>query len=179
MFNLKNTIMQKLFSIIAVSFLFAGCSKPAYEACLYTDYTQYTANGFLVSPLDTYPGHTPMPIGQIEIVYTESADMFGISTDNMHTQKLLEKMVAKAKTAGANGLINYKIDYTPGTKNSRPTWTGSGVAVRFNSIESTASKKSDSGNIMPREEPKEYKKYDVEAARKARQNHLTPLIITK
>ena len=57
------------------------------------------------------------------------------AADDITPNKILDMLVERAKTRGANGLIGVRI-YRELDANKRPVWQASGVAVKFEDVPS-------------------------------------------
>jgi hypothetical protein len=55
------------------------------------------------------------------------------AADDITPNKILDMLVERAKTRGANGLIGVRI-YRELDANKRPVWRASGVAVKFEDV---------------------------------------------
>ena len=127
---------MKHFLFVLSVLCICGCSVQSYQKIYYTDYTRYINNGFVVSSLSDFAGHTYTALGDITVEYGEESTMVYTSIspkDNTTTQDMLDKLVGQAKNMGANGVIAVRITYHP-QSGKQSYWLASGVAVKFDGV---------------------------------------------
>ena len=107
------------------------CTYQAYTVRYSVDYADYINSGFWIFPSEAQPTYKYLPIASIAMEYGEE---FGPgAADDITPNKILDMLVERAKTRGANGLIGVRI-YRELDANKRPVWQASGVAVKFEDV---------------------------------------------
>lgn len=107
------------------------CTYQAYTVRYSVDYAEYINSGFWIFPSEAQPTYKYLPIASIAMEYGEE---FGPgAADDITPNKILDMLVERAKTRGANGLIGVRI-YRELDANKRPVWQASGVAVKFEDV---------------------------------------------
>ena len=107
------------------------CTYQAYTVRYSVDYADYINSGFWIFPSEAQPTYKYLPIASVAMEYGEA---FGPSAaDDITPNKMLDMLVERAKTRGANGLIGVRI-YRELDANKRPVWQASGVAVKFEDV---------------------------------------------
>ena len=110
----KNKAMKKIFGLIVLSLLIAGCSTSSHylgqRTVTFLDYRPYTTEGFFFSS-DPYP-EAYSPIGQLLIEIIPPKTLKGVEMPS--PDDLLEAAYKEAVDRGANGIANFsmKIDDT-------------------------------------------------------------------
>lgn len=92
---------------------------------------QIISTAVLDFPSEAQTTYKYLPIASIAMEYGEE---FGPgAADDITPNKILDMLVERAKTRGANGLIGVRI-YRELDANKRPVWQASGVAVKFEDV---------------------------------------------
>jgi uncharacterized protein YbjQ (UPF0145 family) len=117
--------MKKAFLLMAFALILAGCGtlKQTQRVVLtsFSDYRQYTEEGFLISPM-TYT-YNYESIGDLEIVLVpaqelkETPSLYAGSTathktlvnESISYNELVEMAVNQAKSKGADAIVNFSI----------------------------------------------------------------------
>lgn len=134
--------------IIAAAFLLASCATyipyQKLSFATFLDYRPYTADGFYISPDAEYPEgceilgelrveHYPEQV-QVKDEYYDRYESFTYNAGmwyafpRMSYAELLQFAVQKAKTTGANGLVNLKIEHRE--TGARPYYIVTGVCIK-------------------------------------------------
>lgn len=117
--------MKKLFIVISFAVLCASCStiRPTQRVCqtVFSDYRQYTEQGFLISP-NAYPNEFEA-VGEVNIIvtpalieteiqsqYTGGGTRMGVAYEIISYDELVAMAVKEAKSKGADALVNFTID---------------------------------------------------------------------
>jgi hypothetical protein len=125
--------MKKILFIgmATIALLSAGCKTRYTEIATVLDYSQYTKDGFFLSESDAVSFEYES-IGRINAEVISGEDRSAKKNQGFYSARvateddIIRVLCEKAKSLGADGLINVKsVHYV---KNS--IWTGSGMAIK-------------------------------------------------
>ena len=116
--------MKRFFALVIVAMTMASCNMPAYTKFYQTDFTRYAKDGMYVTPFSEYSGHAYSPVSDFTIEHFVG----GMGQENTDFQEMADVLVDAAKSVGANGVMNFKV------QRSQYTWYASGTAVVFHDM---------------------------------------------
>lgn len=116
--------MKRIFALVIVAVSLSSCSMPAYTKFYQTDFTRYAKDGMYVTPFADYSGHAYSPVSDFTIEHF----IGGMGQESTDFQEMADVLVDAAKSVGANGIMNFKV------QRSQYTWYASGTAVVFHDM---------------------------------------------
>lgn len=102
--------MKKLLfiAIIYCMALFSSCfSAKSYIESSIIDYSRYMRNGFFITESNSV-NFSYVPIGSVRTVYVKNLQ----ARENITVYDIINTFVADSQEKGANGVINFHVDYT-------------------------------------------------------------------
>ena len=125
--------MRKLFLGAIIAFM-SSCTSMRYSEKTYVnDYTKYVNEGFYIYPSNAVPSSLSYtPISEISIIFSAGKPGKSSDTDGLIIIKqgdpntFADRLVEKAKTFGANAIINLK-----GKNLNKDQYIIEGIAVKL------------------------------------------------
>ena len=137
--------MKKVLLIIITALAFTACSTltdiPSYTETIVIDLTQYSNEGFLITPepylgeyssvgmvdISLFPRAKKLSYDRITNDIKEQYNVQGVwAVDKIETKDVVDIVYEKAKAMGADAVINFKISYI---YKSYPEFTHNGLRV--------------------------------------------------
>lgn len=135
--------MKRLLTLLIVALAMTSCSMPAKTTVYYTDFTRYANEGVYVTPFSEFSGHTYRPIANLMVEHY----IGGYGQEDTNLQEMADALVELTKTAGANGIMDFKVN------NVNFTWYASGTAVIFDDMPSVAPTKGGNTHVVESGKP--------------------------
>lgn len=135
--------MKRILTLFVVAAAMVSCSMPARTTVFYTDFTRYADEGVYVTPFSEYSGHSYRPIANLTVEHF----IGGYGQEDTNLQEMADALVELTKTAGANGIMDFKVNV------ENFTWYASGTAVIFDDMPNVTPTKGGNTHVVESSKP--------------------------